>query len=152
LTIDELTPWILSQASKNDSVELVKDDPKCRWPLAEEGLLCNGRKNVYPITLNAKEVIDVRRDVEHNIRVRDFGLVDVCDYIIGYRPYYKGNFSRGMYAEFNHGFNVCRPPIPIHYYFPDDDEADPGPFAQFRTSHKNKDEWWKVVEKLKPRH
>lgn len=151
LTIDELSPWMLSQARTNDYVELTKDDPNCRWPLSEEYCLCDGRSNIYPIKLESQEVLEVKSSVEHSIRVRDFGLVDSCDYIIGYRPYYCGNFSKGMYAEFNHGLNVCRPPIPIHYYFPEDDQAEPGPFGAFRTRHQGIDEWWRVIEELRVR-
>lgn len=148
LTIDELSPWILSQADSTHSIELTKGDPRCRWPYPEANLLCSGRPDVYPIMLQPDEVLAVKGDVEHSIRVRDFGLVDVCDHIVGYRPYYMGNFSKGMYAEFNHALNVCRPPIPIHYYFPAEDQADPGPFGQFRTLHQDKDRWWQVVERL----
>lgn len=148
LTIDELSPWVFEQAEASEDVELTRDDPRCRWPLPETNLLCSGRSEIYPINLKKREVIEVKGQVEHSIRVRDFGLVDVCDYIIGYRPSYKGIYSKGMFAEFDHALNACRPQVPIHYYFPEEDTIDPGPFAQFRTRHSDIDEWWGAIEKL----
>lgn len=152
LTIDELSPWVMSKVKKGEpSISIDEGNPLSRWPIPIDGTLAQGRENVYPIILDAQEVKDVKASVEHSIRMRDFGLVDSCDHIIGYRPSYKKKTSLGMFAEFHHAQNVCRPPVPIHFYSPDVDDIESSPFTQFRIKHEDEDRWWEVVENLSPR-
>jgi len=125
LTIDErplidLSKSLESGNSKGDRVVFNKER---RWPIDKEFCLCSD-ENEYPIELELQEVLEIaerfkagdKSEIDRNIELRDLRLIDQCDFLIVYRPFYgKKQITQGMNSEILYAKNVrCCPSYFIH--------------------------------------
>jgi hypothetical protein len=121
LTIDEkpLESLVNRRQNGTSSVEFAADD---RWPV---GQCCVGEKAVeYPITLDVTEIADItgvsqvgaKSDVQRNIEVRDYRLVEQAHCILCYRPRYGDtDVSKGMRQEVTYAANSRSVPASTVY-------------------------------------
>jgi hypothetical protein len=125
LTIDErplihLVESLKLGKSKIDRMLFNKED---RWRIEKEFSLCSD-ENEYPIELELQEVLEIaerfkvgdKSEIDRNIELRDLRLIDQCDFVIVYRPFYgKKDITPGMRSEILHAKDVrCCPIYFIH--------------------------------------
>lgn len=90
VTIDELYPNFNTAASDSFII-----DENMRWPLAHRTL---ARNMPYPIKIPSQEIAESKLQIRHQIRSRDFKLIDSSSVLAVYRPYLGGQ-STGVMAE-----------------------------------------------------
>jgi len=84
----------ISANSDTITVTLKKED---RWPFEISNILVDEVK--WPIEIPRHQIEDALPDVNNQIASRDYTLVDSSLFLAVYRPFFKGNPSRGVDAE-----------------------------------------------------
>lgn len=148
LTIDEDIPGLFNSAKRKrrDLLVVNRGSRLDRWPIPERGTLTEGRQDVYPLHLSAEELLEAEANIKEQIEPRDLMLIDQVDCVAGYRPNYRGEFSKGMFAEFLHARDVAEPKKDLHFFHPKEDEKGGHPFTRFEVRHKSKRKWLEALD------
>lgn len=146
--IDELVlQFALKKTKEGEDVVL---DSGARWPLGYKVLADEVR---YPIRIPYEQVEEVglekpvaetvTSDIENNVRVRDYKLIDISILTVAYRPHFGGP-SSGVAKEVAYSVNQGRKAI---MYDPDEDSAGPrSPFDDSVPVYRDLKEFYKVVD------
>lgn len=158
VTIDEWSSPMIKEAAasrengqKEAFIGFVEGDASMRWPCTLSDTLAESRSSIFPFEIPKSEMLRLNRKigdlniVEHQIRRRDYRLIDSIDCIAGYRPNYKKKSSTGMFHEFGYA-DAHHPRKAIRYFFPTCDESSSHPFRGFLIRYEDEEEWWHALQ------
>jgi len=98
-----------------------------RWPVNHEPILSSSIEELFPIEIDAEEIIDIGEAIDDHIQSRDYRLISQSDVMVAFRPNYKKRTSPGVLSEMHHARDVALKPC--HMYFPESDgEREASPF------------------------
>jgi hypothetical protein len=137
VTIDEL---ILDQASSTGPI--VKVDKKKRWILDYSDILIDDKTKT--LEFPKKEIEESKAFIKHQVRSRDFKLVESADLLSVYRPLFGGP-SEGVKAEIDYAKQIGNE---IIIYSPSTDKAPKSgnPFASDNSPINNLQTFYKRVD------
>jgi adenylate kinase len=93
-----------------------------RWPIPPQFALYSDSQDYLIKGLNAAEIDEISRpaevlrggksEIDRNIRLRDFRLIDQADCLVAYRPQYKNGIpSGGMTEEIRYAVEIALKPV-----------------------------------------
>jgi hypothetical protein len=153
LTIDERVLQLkLEQAfpesKRNPEAEVsggITIDMEDRWPIRSDNTLAPPDTDIWPLKVSAEEVKEVAKDIDNNIRTRDYRLIADSNVTVGYRPHYRGRESQGVVNEINHSVNMAKHPTLVFWPTKDGNRSD-FPFALYGTTFDDLDKLFADLE------
>lgn len=115
VTIDELYLYFDEPAKYSRKVT-IKDE--MRWPLEHD--VAASQEPPAEIKIPRVEIKDSEDHIDHQIRSRDYKLVEYSKYVFVFRPYFGGE-STGVKEEINHAINSG---VKVLMYLPDNEKLN----------------------------
>jgi len=145
LTIDEKIMGLAAEGQSGKRVDLRKES---RWPLPGGWSMVYDDDLTFPLSLIKGEISEVERDIEDYIEARDYRLVSQADALIAYRPYYGGEFHRGVNSEIHFATNAMKE---RYFYTPnEDDKKKKSPFKDKGRTFDNLNEMYDTLTGVNP--
>ena len=138
VSIDELCPGLSDAAS--DPIVIGKN---MRWPLDHENL---AKEPPMCMNIPAQEFADSKSQIKHQIRSRDFNLVESSRVLAVFRPYFGGE-SIGVREEIHYA--ISRGKTVLVYSPPEDEQAGNGnPFDNSVETIDDESRYYKRVVEI----
>ena len=148
VAIDELAMTVaLGKIQDKNGIEILSLKESDRWPI--DIVNADAQNIKWPIQIPIDEVEQATDAIRHQIKSRDYVLVDTATCLAVYRPYFKGELSRGVDAEIKRA-NESSSEVVIYHPKEDqiNDEATTHPFENISSIFHDKNAFFEHLRKI----